>query len=172
MAYQKHILVGRITRIHGFGGTVTVRTEPVFSENLPGMETVFLEIEGKLVPFFIESTEKAGPDMLRMKFEGYNSDKKVREFIGCSVYMTGDSFRGNPAEDNQNLKEYRLISSDDEDIGFVEEIIHNPGQILLRIRSETGKEMLIPLHEDLIQAIDPDQKVLKMFLPEGLTEIN
>jgi 16S rRNA processing protein RimM len=172
MAYQKHILVGRIIRIHGFGGTVTVKTEPVFSENIPEMETVFLEIEGKPVPFFIEYTEKAGSDILRMKFEGYDNDAKIREFIGCSVFMTEDSSPGNLAEDIQDLIEYKLLSSENENIGIVEEIIQNPGQILLRVRSESGKEILIPLHEDLIQGIDADQKILKMLLPEGLTEIN
>jgi 16S rRNA processing protein RimM len=172
MAYQKHILVGRITKIHGFEGAVTVRTEPVFSENIPVMETVFLEIEGKPVPFFIEYMGKAGPGMLRMKFEGYDNDIKIREFIGCSVFMTEVSSRGDPAEEIQDLIEYKLLSSENENIGIIEEIIHNPGQILLRVRSESGKEMLIPMHEDLIQGIDADQKILKMFLPEGLTEIN
>jgi 16S rRNA processing protein RimM len=172
MAYQKHILVGRITRIHGFGGAVTVKTERVFSENIPEMETVFLEIEGKPVPFFIEYTEQAGPDILRMKFEGYDNDTKVREFIGCSVYLTDNRSPGNLVENDQNLLEYKLLSSENEHIGIIEEIIHNPGQILLCVRSASGKKILIPLHKDLIKGIDPNQKILKMFLPEGLTKIN
>lgn len=172
MAYQKHILVGRITRIHGFTGAVTVRTEPLFSEEIPGMETVFLEIEGKPVPFFIEYTEKASPGLLRMKFEGYDNETKVREFIGCNVFITGDYSRGDFTEEIQDLIEYKLLSSENKYIGIVEEVIHNPGQLLIRVRSDSGKEMLIPMHEDLIQGIDADLKILKMFLPEGLTEIN
>jgi 16S rRNA processing protein RimM len=172
MAYEKHILLGRITKIHGFGGAVTVKTEKIFSESSPEMESVFLEIEGRPVPFFIQYAEKAGPDILIMKFEDYNDAPKVREFIGCNVFLEKGVFSGEDKEDLQNLQGYQVISDKNRSIGIIEEIIHNPRQILLSVRSEAGKEVLIPMHHDLIQEIIPDQKILIMILPEGLTDIN
>jgi 16S rRNA processing protein RimM len=172
MAYMKHILLGRITKTHGFGGAVAVKTEKIFSENIPEMESVFLEIEGRPVPFFIEYTERAGPDVVRMKFEGYNNAAKIKDIINCNVFLTDDSISVKVNDDLQSLLGYRVISDKNQRIGIIKEIMHNPGQILLVVRSETGKEMLIPLHEDMIQELKPDQKILLMILPEGLTGIN
>jgi len=172
MAYKKHILLGRITRIHGFEGAVTVKTEKILSENIPGMESVFLEIEGRQVPFFIEYAEQAGPDILRMKFEDYDNASGVREFVGCCVFMTGESPPVEKRDELQDLNGFMVMSDKNHSIGIIKEIIHNPQQILLSVRSESGKEVLIPMHPDLIQEIIPDRKILIMILPEGLTDIN
>jgi 16S rRNA processing protein RimM len=172
MAYIKHILLGRITKAHGFGGAVTVKTEKIFSENIPEMESVFLEIEGRPVPFFIEYTEQASPGLLSMKFEGYNNTAKVKDIINCNVFLTDDSISVKVNDDLQSLLGYRVISDKNQIIGVIKEIMVHPGQILLVVRSETGKEILIPLHEDMVQELKPDQKILLMILPEGLTEIN
>ena len=53
MAYKNDILLGRITKVSGYEGAVTVKLEKIFTENIPQMESVFLEIEGRPVPFFI-----------------------------------------------------------------------------------------------------------------------
>jgi 16S rRNA processing protein RimM len=172
MAYKKHILLGTITKIHGFGGVVTVKTEKIFSENIPGMESVFLEIEGKPVPFFIEYTEYTGYDNLRMKFEGYDNVEKVREFVNCRVFLANEPVSEKITDDLQTLQGYKVISDKNQSIGIIKEIINNPFQQLLGVTTESGKEMLIPLHEDLIQEINTKKKILIMILPEGLTDIN
>ena len=56
MAYNANILLGRILKIQGYDGTITVKLEKDFIDNIPEMESVFLEIEGKPVPFFISSS--------------------------------------------------------------------------------------------------------------------
>ena len=65
MAYKNEILLGRITKVSGYEGAVTVKLERIFSENLPHMESVFLEIEGRPVPFFISDSEYSGADILK-----------------------------------------------------------------------------------------------------------
>ena len=88
MAYKNDILLGRITKVSGYEGAVTVKLERFFSEKLPHMESVFLEIEGRPVPFFIAGSEYSGADILKLQFEGYESSEKVSEFIGCQVFLT------------------------------------------------------------------------------------
>ena len=61
MAYNSDILLGRITKVSGYEGAVTVRLEKIFFENIPQMESVFLEIEGRQVPFFISDPPEDTP---------------------------------------------------------------------------------------------------------------
>ena len=165
------ILLGKITKVHGFEGAVTVKTEINLSENIPQGEPVFLEIEGRPVPFFIEDTFSSRPGIINLKFEDYNSSEKVKEFVGCSVY-----FSGKPAdkkeEDLSDLIGYTVLTETGEPVGIINKVIPNPGQVLLELTSPKGKSLLIPLHEDLVNEINSEQKTITMVIPEGLTDIN
>lgn len=170
MDYQYDILLGEITKTSGFEGAVLVKLEKRFIENIPAMESVFLEIEGRPVPFLISSFEYSGSDVLRLTFGGYESVEKVSEFKGCSVYLTTASEEEDNNE-NLQLEGYSVCDSHGKSLGKIKEVIENPGNLLLRIVSG-GKEMLVPLHEDLIVKMNKRKKILFMEIPEGLTDIN
>jgi 16S rRNA processing protein RimM len=172
MAYIAHILLGKITKVHGYEGAVTIRLERNLSENIPGMESVFIETDGRPVPFFIDYTEQPDPLTLRLKFSDYNSTEKVREFVGCRVYLTGPAQLLTPAQDPNSLNGYDVFSEEDISIGIIAGIIENPGQLLLNIKSVSGKEILLPFHEDLINSIDPEKKIIRMIIPDGIADIN
>jgi 16S rRNA processing protein RimM len=172
MAYKSDILLGRITKVSGFEGAVTVRLEKCFSEKLPHMESVFLEIEGRPVPFFVSGSEYSGSDILRLKFEGYNSSDKVFEFVGCKVFLTTATPVGNKIEVIKLLIGYKVLTPENITLGSIQEVIPNPGQWLLSVISPSNKEILIPLHEHFIVKIENKKKQVIMDIPEGLTEIN
>ncbi len=172
MPYINDILLGRIIKISGFEGAVTVKLEKFFSGKSEHIESVFLEIEGRPVPFFISEYEFSGADILKIKFEGYNSSEKVSEFVGCRVFLTSPPPADDKEEDPESLVGYRILTEDNSLLGTVKEVISNPGQLLLNVSSPEDKEILIPFHNDFIVDIDSERKVLIMNIPEGLTEIN
>jgi 16S rRNA processing protein RimM len=172
MAYKNDILLGRIIKVSGWEGAVTVKLERFFPGKLPHMESVFLEIEGRLVPFFISDSEYSGADILRLKFDGYDSSGKVTEFVGCRVFLTSAATVENETEDIQTLTGYSVVTSDSILLGTVDEVIQNPGQWLLSVITGSKTTILIPLHEHFIVKIDNEKRVLIMDIPEGLTEIN
>ena len=89
MVYSADILLGKITKVYGYEGAVSLRLEKAFIENIPAMESVFLEIEGKAVPFFISALDYPGADILRLTFNGYESVNMISGFVGCRVFLTG-----------------------------------------------------------------------------------
>jgi 16S rRNA processing protein RimM len=172
MARTSTILLGKITKINGFEGAVTVRTDRNFAGKIAKTESVFLEIDGRPVPFFIEYIEQFADGSIRMKFENYDSYEKVKEFSGCSVLISSsdtDLFAGSEKGD---LIGFTVSSENDHYIGIVRELISNPGQYMLRVSGADGRDILLPLHEDLIVEIDQDQKKITMTIPEGLTDLN
>ena len=172
MAYISNILLGRITKVSGYEGAVTVKLEKIFTENIPQMESVFLEIEGRPVPFFISDQEYSGADILKLKFEDYDSIEKVREFTGCRVLLTNGIPDDNQTEDFQSLIGYKVLIQGDKLLGSITEVIPNPGQWLLNIISEGSKDILIPFHEHFIVSIDNKKMIIIMDIPDGLTELN
>ena len=166
------ILLGKITKVHGFEGAVTVKAELNLSENIPLGEPVFLQIEGRPVPFFVEDFCTSRPGLITIKFEDYDQSEKVKEFVGCNIFITSDSEITKTEEDIDMLWGYEVYSDQGTDIGKISEIIRNPGQILLEVVSENGDKKLIPLHQDLVCDINNDRKTITMIIPEGLMEIN
>ncbi len=172
MAYYSDILLGRITKISGYEGAVAVKLERTFTENIPRLESVFLEIDGKPVPFFISEYEYSGADILKLKFEGYESIEKVSGFIGCRVLLTTVPEKNNFGDDSVSFTGYTVISVDSTLIGTISDLLKNPGQWLLVVKSEENREILIPLHEDFIVSIDHEKKILVMDIPDGLKDLN
>ena len=172
MAYNYGILLGRITKVSGYEGAVAVKLERNFSGKLPHIESVFLEIEGRPVPFFVSGSDYSGADILKLKFDGYHSSDKVAEFTGCRIFLTSAGDGENISGDLLSLSGFKIMTRDKNILGTVKEVIQNPGQWLLNVTSPGGKNMLIPLHEDFIVKIDNRKKILVMDIPDGLTEIN
>jgi 16S rRNA processing protein RimM len=172
MAYTCDTLLGRIIKIIGYEGTVAVKLEKIFTENIPLMESVFLEIEGRAVPFFISGSEYSGADILKLSFDGYDSDEKVSEFAGCRVFLTSAIYNDNLNESNENLIGYRVFVQEDQFLGSISEVLTNNGQWLINVISKNRKDILIPFHEHFIVSIDKRKKIIIMNIPEGLTEIN
>lgn len=172
MAYKCDILLGRITKISGYEGAVAVKLEENFIENIPQLESVFLEIEGKPVPFFISGLEYSGANILKLSFLGYDSIEKISEFIGCRIFLTSGIYNDKLTEGNENLIGYRLFVQEDKLLGSISEVLENNGQWLIKVISVNKKDILIPFHEHFIVSFDKGEKVIVMNIPEGLTEIN
>jgi 16S rRNA processing protein RimM len=172
MAYKAQILLGTITKVHGYEGAVTVRLEKPFIENIPELESVFIEIEGKPVPFFVTFLDYPGADIIRLQFDGYRSIDKVKKFAGCRVFLTSGNPGSDSGQDIRSLTGFKIYTCDSKKIGTVTGLIENPGQALLIIDAGKGMEILIPLHENLIVKIDRKKKIIEMDLPEGLTDLN
>lgn len=172
MAYRPGILLGQITKTSGFEGVVLVRLEKKFIDNVPEMESVFVENDGRPVPFLLEWSEYQGADTLKLKFDGYDTLRKVEEFKSSRIFLTGDADEEPSENEFSVLLGYSVINQDKKLIGTVKEVVLNPGQMLLSIESPDSRELLIPLHEDLILKIDKRKKIISMDVPEGLMEIN
>lgn len=171
MAYNAGILLGRIQKVQGYDGTLSVKLERDLEEDISDMESVFIEYEGKSVPFFISSLEDEGGDTIRLRLEGFDSYDKASMFAGCRVSMTTGP-RRDEAGDNSGITGFTVLLTNRSIVGTIEEIIHNPGQDLLRLLSPEKKEILIPLHSDFIITVNKKKKTITMDLPEGLIEIN
>jgi len=172
VVYNANISLGRILKVQGYDGTLIIKLEKDFIDNIPGMESVFLEIDGKPVPFFISSSAYEGGDILKLRLDGYRSYEKTNEFAGCMVFLTSGGEKTAPSSGNENISGFRVILKDKTIIGTVEEIINNPGHDLMKIISPEKKEILIPFHRDFIVRSDEKKKTITVQLPEGLIDLN
>ncbi len=170
-SYKDKALLGRIVKIHGHDGTVIVKTEPGFIENMPETESVFIEVDGIPVPFFIADLGYSGEDTMKVRFRDYDSIEKISEFNGCRILIAGTGSESSDIRDG-DLTGFRVFAGKGNYLGTIEAVIHKPGQDLLSVRQEGKKPVLVPLHSDLILETDEKSGIIMMDLPDGLTALS
>lgn len=162
------IQIGKLSKPHGLRGEIHLI--PAIDEYLD-----FIEV-GKYIlvrdlPYKITSIRQAGG--LIIGLEGINDRTAVEGLKGLPVKLAYTEQLAAVKEEVPNeewLGFYILDNNLQKKYGPIVDIIELPTQ-LTAVVEQDGKEILIPLHEDLILAIDPEQKVISMELPDGLIEL-
>ena len=164
--------IGRVAKVHGLRGEVNVVLDVDYPEDYEGLEHLFLEQKGRLVPFFLEHFVIQPGGKALMKFEDLNSLDQVEPLVGLEMYLPLTELP--QLEDDQyyyhDLIGFEVIDENLGLIGPVEIIYDLETQDLLGV-THKGKEVLIPIQDGIIRNVDKAAKKVYCQLPEGLLDI-
>lgn len=164
--------LGKVAKKFSFKGEVLLyldTDEPGLYENL---ESVFVEMNHNLIPFFLESSSLHKNDLLRAKFEDVNSEDEADELVGCALYLP---LKMLPKLEGNKFYFHEVIGFAIEDqrtghVGIIQSVNDTVAQPLFEVRNGPI-EILIPMIDHFIVEVDRKNKVIKMDLPEGLVEM-
>ena len=163
---------GQIIKAHGYKGEVQVDIYLEDSEVLKNMESVFVEINQKLVPFFMEEI-RLGEKRAIIKFEDVDSEEDVKYLLKRYIFIPLEELGEEESEDDlayAGLIGFKVVDNRSGELGVIEDFIERTGQDLL-IMNYQGKEILIPVDPTIIVKVQPGKRTLQVDLPEGLLEI-
>ena len=160
--------IGRLGKTHGVRGEISfLLDDDVFDRT--DADYLILDIDGILVPFFIEEYRFKTDSNALMKFDGIDTQERARELTGCDVYFPREL--ADSDEEGVSWAElvgYSLIDSNTgKTIGEIAAIDDTTINILFELTD--GK--LIPASDELIQHIDTKQHQIEINLPEGILEL-
>lgn len=160
--------IGKLGKTHGVKGEISfLFDDDVFDRT--DADYLILEIDGILVPFFIEEYRFKTDSNALMKFDGIDTQERARELTGCDVYFRRDM----ADEDSEHLSwaeliGYRLIdAASGAEVGTIASVDDSTINILFEL--EDGK--LIPASEELITNVDTSKHQIAINLPEGILEL-
>lgn len=163
-----NLLLGLIIKPHGTKGSVLIRLRNIKPEEIKKRDWVFVEIDGLLVPFFIEEFRANADDSLVIKFQQINSEAEARSISGFEAYIGPDQIKIKKSKiTNAPVSGFKVIDKRLGFVGIVDDITGTSSNPLLRIR-QSGKEWLIPVHEDIILAINNSEQEITIDAPDGL----
>lgn len=165
-------LVGTLVKLHSFKGRFVLISETGLSEDIENWESVFLEIEGLLVPFFIDFINITSDSAVIIGFEDIDSSDKAKDFVSSQVYQL-KSLVKEVEEDAafDQLSGYRVIDKTLGFIGTIDTILDYNQNLLFRI-VKGNQEILIPVNEDIITKINHKKKEIVIDAPAGLLDLN
>lgn len=159
--------IGILNKPHGVKGEITFTfTSDVWDR----VEADYLicEVDGILVPFFLEEYRFRTDHSAILKFQGMDTVEAVQEMTGLKVYFP-HSLTPQDEEEGytwQYFQGFRIEDAQGNGLGVIDSVDDATENVLF----EVG-DLLIPAAEELIVNIDHEKKIIQMQLPEGLTEL-
>ena len=172
MDLKDSIYIGQIAKLHGYKGGVSLFLDVTHPEEYMDMESFFIEIDGILTPFFVESFKLKNKGFAAVKFQGVDSEQEARSLLKKKVFIPETELR---ELDESNFYDHEVIGFEVEDvvkgeIGKVTAIADLKQNPLLVIEFK-DKEILLPIFEGLIVKVDRKLKRLKVKAPDGLIDL-
>ncbi len=134
------------------------------------LESVLLEFQGKLIPFFIQEIS-ISHNKARIQFEDIKTSEDAKELIGCNMFLPLDQLPD--LEDGQfyyhDLIGFQVLEKE-KTLGVIEAVYQPSTQYIASINID-GHEVFFPLEDAIVQSVDLEKKVIVVDLPEGLIDI-
>jgi 16S rRNA processing protein RimM len=164
--------LGKIAKKFSFKGEVLVYLDTDEPELYENMESVFVEFNNNLVPYFISSSSLHKNDFLRVHFEDVDNEEEADTIIGCAIYLPLSML---PKLTGNKFYFHEVIGFEIEDkrrgvFGIIQSVNDTSAQPLFEVLNGSI-EILIPMIDKFLVKIDRENKKVVMDLPEGLIEM-
>lgn len=166
------LVIGTIIKPHGIRGNLILKLNNLSFDDIKEMETVFLEIEGLPVPFFILEYSERGPDALLISLDDIDTEERARELSDCKVYLPSHciDIKESSSHNMNAMLGFEVIDETHGKLGVLVEVLELSLNSLMRITAGK-KEILLPLNDQFILGIDSIKKTISVQIPEGLLDI-
>lgn len=165
--YEDVYKIGKMGKPHGVKGEVSFQFDDDIFDRTDA-DFLILELDGILVPFFIEEYRFRSDSLALMKLEGIDTQERARELTNCEVYFPREQ-----QGDEENLSWAAIIGftvvneKTNTPVGAIAAVDDSTENVLFELEDST----LIPASEDLITNIDTKKRTITIDLPEGLLEL-
>jgi 16S rRNA processing protein RimM len=165
-------LLGYIVRTHGTGGNVVIFLDVDDPDDYDGLDSVYVEIKGDLVPYFISSFNIQKQGNAIVTFEDVDTIEKAQALVGSSLYLSLDELEelGDERFYYHEIKGFVVVDEVMGVLGIVKEVYSLNGQDLIAMDYK-NVEVLIPTVHDIVLKADKENKQLLVQLPEGLLDV-
>ena len=158
--------IGRLGKAHGVKGEVSFQfDDDIFDRT--DCDYLILEVDGILVPFFIEEYRFRSDTVPLVKFEDVDTQQRAQELTGCDVYFPR-SLADDDAPSLTSLVGFDIVDAQTAaPVGRIAAIDDSTANLLFEL--EDGR--LIPAAEELITGIDTTHRQISLNIPQGLLEL-
>ena len=167
--------IGTFFKPHGIKGEISATLD--YDIDPSELRCIVLEIDGIIVPFFVDSSRPKGASLWLVKLDGVDSEKSASAFSNHEIYaITAELPEGLVDEGEDGLYLYDLegytLKEDENVIGTIDGVDDSTANILLIVKTPAGGTVYVPFAEEFLTDIDKDNHTITMTLPEGLIDLN
>ena len=171
METEDYFRIGTILKPKGLKGELHMYADFEGLESLR-FSAVFIEITGKLVPYFVKSIKYLQKNAAYLVLEDVDTVEKASLLVKKHIYLP------NKLKPKKKKSEFTLpdlvgftaIDEDEGELGEITAVDAYPKQFIATVNYK-NREVLFPLNEDIIRSIDLVKDIVLVKLPDGLLDI-
>lgn len=166
--------IGRLLKPHGVKGEITVE---LFGDiDMLALKCVIVDIDGIFVPFFVQSVRPKTTDTCLVKFDNLDSDTEVSMLSLKPLYALKEEVEIDDGDNDDgfyagDLIGFTAVNPNGETIGTIADINDDTENTLFIIETGSGESLLVPVAAEFISDIDSENNIVKLDLPEGLSDL-
>ncbi len=168
---ENFVLIGIVRKVRGIKGDLKVES----LSDVPGRFSQLDEIlirgskTAEVVPYKVEKAEYMN-NYVVMKLTGIDTYDSASPLVGAEL-LVPESHRAALAPGSyfiDSLIGMTVKDLSDSNVGVVKNVLSNPTQSILLIRSEKGEEFQVPFVNAFVKDVDLESNEMKVDLIEGL----
>lgn len=173
---QSVAVVGQLFKPHGIKGELSASLD--YDDLSPAdLKCLITDIDGILVPFFVDSCRQRGGSSWLIKFDGIDNESDAAALANHELFaLRSDLPDDSEGDDSEGVHLFDLVGYTLSDagraIGTIEAIDDSTPNILFNVKTPEGDIVLVPFAEEFIAGLDTAEHVIDMELPEGLIDLN
>jgi len=171
MNIEDSFRIGTIIKTEGLKGELQLYVD---FESLDTIEfnTLFIDMAGKLVPYFVESVKYHHNGTAYLFLEDLDTIEKASKLVKKDVYLP-NKLKPKKKKGDFTLKDllgFTAIDINEGELGEITGIQELPQQLIAAVTYKDC-EVLFPLNEEVIKGIDVVKGIVTVDLPDGLLDI-
>lgn len=161
--------IGKLGKAHGVKGELSMMIDDDTFDRVEA-EYIILEMDGIMVPFFMEEYRFKTDDTVLVKFEDVDTQERAKQLTGTEVFFPRALAQENETGELSyaQLVGFTIINAADKSEAGV---IASVDEQTVNIMFELTDGRLIPAAEELIDGIDIEKKEITMIIPEGILDL-
>lgn len=166
------VAIGKVVRLHGYEGEVSIRFDEDVQDHLKELSRVYIVLDNKEVPFFIEGLRPQNKGFFLVRLGGVNDEQTARNIQGRQVWVEADAIGIEP-DVHRNLhflQGWQVVDTSEGDLGRVEAVQELPAHPVIEVELSEGSA-LIPLVEPILISMDEDIQTIIVDCPPGLLDL-
>jgi 16S rRNA processing protein RimM len=168
--FEDYFYLGKITKRFGLKGELVVYLDTDEPEKYHKLESVFFDMDGEPIPFFVEEIKIKAKNQLIVLFQGVD-DKSSAHYVDTDLYLPLSALpvlEGNKFYYHE-IKGFTIVDATHGNIGICENVLEYSPQAVMQIVHPKG-EILLPIVDHFIKNVHREKRTIEVETPPGLVE--
>ncbi len=158
--------IGSLQKSFGTDGFLRYKVLPEFKLDLKSAKFLFMMHDDYYVPYRIVELQA---EKKLIHLDDVNDQEAASAIQSQDLFLPSDDLDVKEEDQSDFLVGYKLYDNED----FISTVIEvrTIAGYYYAVLNYNDKEVLIPVHEELMLELNPDEKLVRMDLPEGILDL-
>lgn len=169
---EKLVTVGKVVNSHGIRGELKIVPETDFPERFDvGNTLIIVDSQNKQTPVTVK-TSRLHKNVFIVLFDQFSNINDVEKYKGSLLKIEAKNQK--PLEEGEyyyhEIIGCKVVTEEDQELGLISEVLTPGANDVWVVSLPKGKQLLLPVIDDVILKVDIPNKTIRIHLMEGLLE--